>query len=134
MDRVFYDYPERLVIIQPQNWLVYTNNGITFYYITSNVSLSASRCDPSNSVSTIEFRLQTLEEVYDSTKLSADKSGRLKIACVNYTFDQLIRIFGSSADKTVYDFSDFFDATKVTNAPKVTVDEILDILIHNGLV
>lgn len=135
MDRAFYNYPERLIVIQPQNWIVYTNNGINFYYLSNNVSISSSRCDPGTSVSAIEFRLLTLDETYDvSGTGQTDKSGRLKIACINYSFDQLIRIFGSSADKSVYDFSDLFDQNKVSDAPKVTVDEVLDILIQNSIV
>lgn len=135
MDRAFYNYPERLIVVQPQNWIVYTNNGINFYYLSNNVSISSSRCDPGTSVSAIEFRLLTLDETYDLSGTGrADKSGRLKIACINYSFDQLIRIFGSSADKSVYDFSDLFDQTKVSDPPKVTVDEVLDILIQNSIV
>lgn len=123
-----YVYAERLVVVKPYNWFIYTPNGTRFYYITSNVNRTRSRCDPASQLNAIEYRLMTQQE---SVSGKADRSGRLKFSCLNYTYDNLVRIFGSSSYRSVYDISAYFDKEKNIKAPDLTVDEVLDLLLTN---
>lgn len=120
-------YNERLVVVRPNNWMIYTADGINFHYITNNVNHSLSRCTVSNSLNAISYRLRKLNEKQDFV------SDKLKFSCVNYTMDQLVRIFGSFAYRTDIDMTDYFDKNKRTNAPLFTVESILDFLIANAL-
>lgn len=120
-------YNERLVVVRPNNWLIYTVNGIAFNYITNNVNKSASKCTTPNSLNAVEYRLRALDETVQSID-------RLRFSCVNYTLDQLVRIFGSYAQRTDIDMTDYFDSEKRQDAPRFTVENVLQFLVHNALI
>lgn len=121
-------YNERLVVVRPNNWLIYTVNGVTFNYITNNVNQAVSKCTMPNALNAVEYRLRSLDEAADYT------ADRLKFSCVNYTTDQLIKIFGSYAQRTDIDMTDYFDKEKRSDAPMFTVENVLQFLVHNDLV
>ena len=121
-------YNERLVVVRPNNWLIYTVNGVTFKYITNNVNQAVSKCTMQNALNAVEYRLRSLDEAADYT------ADRLKFSCVNYTTDQLIKIFGSYAQRTDIDMTDYFDKEKRSDAPMFTVENVLQFLVHNDLV
>lgn len=124
-------YNERLVVVKPQNWMIYTNNGVNFYLLSNNVSNRTAKCDLDRQMVAVDFRLLTLAESDDAR----DESGQLKVACLNYTLDQLVRLFGSDATKRTYlDLSAYFDKKRNPIAPAVVVDEVIDYLLkHNFL-
>ena len=121
-------YNERLVVVRPNNWLIYTVNGVTFNYITNNVNQAVSKCTMPNALNAVEYRLRSLDEAADYT------ADRLKFSCVNYTTDQLIKILGSYAQRTDIDMTDYFDKEKRSDAPMFTVENVLQFLVHNDLV
>lgn len=123
-------YNERLVVVKPQNWMVYTNNGINFYLVSNNVSNRTAHCDLDQQLVALDFRLLTVDEAPDTK----DQTGRFKVACVNYTFDNLVRLFGVEANRTYLDLSAYFDKTKNPDAPPVVVDEVVNYLLRHGLV
>ena len=112
-------YNERLVVVRPNNWLIYTVN---------NVNQAVSKCTMPNALNAVEYRLRSLDEAADYT------ADRLKFSCVNYTTDQLIKIFGSYAQRTDIDMTDYFDKEKRSDAPMFTVENVLQFLVHNDLV
>lgn len=120
-------YSERLIIVRPYNWIVYTSNGITFHYLTRNVSASRSRCVTPNALNAVAYRLRTRGESNDSS------SDRIRFSCVEYTFDQLVRIF-SRSNRTDLDLTDYFDKEKNTNAQSLTITSILQFLVYNAYV
>ena len=115
-------------VIRPNNSLIYTVNGVTFNYITNNVNQAVSKCTMPNALNAVEYRLRSLDEAADYT------ADRLKFSCVNYTTDQLIKIFGSYAQRTDIDMTDYFDKEKRSDAPMFTVENVLQFLVHNDLV
>lgn len=123
-------YNERLIVVKPHNWMIYTNNGLNFYLITNNVSNRTAQCDLDLQMIAVDFRLQTIEEPDEKR----DRTGRLKIACINYTLDNLIRLFGIDAHRTYLDLSGYFDARLNPSAPPVIVDEIINYLLLHDLV
>jgi hypothetical protein len=120
-------YNERLAIVKPQNWLIYTNNGLNFYFISNNVSNRTAQCDLDTQSIAVDFRLLTVDESPDQK----DQSGRFKVACINYTLDNLIRLFGVSANRSYLDLSAYFDKAKNPNAPLVVVDEVINYLLKH---
>jgi hypothetical protein len=123
-------YNERLIVVKPQNWMIYTNNGINFYLITNNVSNRTAQCDLDRQMIAIDFRLQTMDEPDDKR----DETGRLKVACLNYTLDNLIRLFGVDANRTYVDLSAHFDKKQNSRAPTLVADEVVNYLLQHGLV
>lgn len=123
-------YNERLIVVKPQNWMVYTNNGINFYLLTNNVSNRTAQCDLDQQMVALDFRLLTVDEAVDTK----DQSGRFKVACVNYTFDNMVRLFGVEANRTYLDLSAYFDKSKNPDAPPIVVDEVVNYLLRHGLV
>lgn len=121
-------YNERLIVVRPNNWLIYTVNGITFNYITNNVNQAVSKCTTPNALNAVEYRLRTLDETADYT------IDRLRFSCVNYSVDQLVKIFGSYAQRTDIDMTDYFDKEKRSDAPMFTVENVLQFLVLNALV
>lgn len=119
-------YNERLIVVRPHNWIVYTNNGLNFYLLTNNVSNRTAKCDLDTQMVAIDFRLKTITESDEST----DDSGRLKVACLNYTMDTLVRLFGNEYTRRSYfDMSKYFDKRYNPSAPKIVVDEVIDYLL-----
>lgn len=121
-------YNERLVVVRPNNWLIYTVNGITFNYITNNVNKAVSKCTTPNALNAVEYRLRAVDESDDYT------IDRLRFSCVNYSVDQLVKIFGSYAQRTDIDMTDYFDKDKRSDAPMFTVENVLQFLVLNALV
>lgn len=121
-------YNERLIVVRPNNWLIYTVNGITFNYITNNVNKAVSKCTTPNALNAVEYRLRTVDEAADYT------IDRLRFSCVNYSVDQLVKIFGSYAQRTDIDMTDYFDKEKRSDAPMFTVENVLQFLVLNALV
>lgn len=121
-------YNERLIVVHPNNWLIYTVNGITFNYITNNVNNAVSKCTTPNALNAVEYRLRTVDESADYT------IDRLRFSCVNYSVDQLVKIFGSYAQRTDIDMTDYFDKEKRSDAPMFTVENVLQFLVLNALV
>lgn len=122
-------YHERLVIVRPNNWNIYTNNGITFHYVTSNVSDNRLNCSSAGSLTAIEYRLKQLKE-----QLYKDKPTRnLRFSCINYTQDQLTRVFAQSSNRTDIDLTDYFDKKKNSKAPDFTVPAVIQFLVTNLL-
>lgn len=126
-------YTERLIVIRPNNWLVYTANGITFHYITNNVNESRIKCTVPGALNAIVYRLQTIAEA-SSDNVDDKTSRRLRFSCVNYTMDQLTRVFGRESNRTDIDLTDYFDSSKTSDAPELTVANVLDLLIVNAYV
>lgn len=126
-DGIDLSYNERLVVVKPQNWMIYSNNGVNFYYVSNNVSNRTARCDLDRQSIAVDFRLLTVDESIDAK----DQTGRFKIACINYTLDNLIRLFGANANKTYLDLSAYFDKAKNPNAPPVVVDEVINYLLKH---
>lgn len=123
-------YNERLIVVKPQNWFVYTNNGTNFYLITNNVSNRTAQCDLDRQLIAVEFRLLTVDEPADAKNTSS----QLQVACINYTLDNLIRLFGVNANKSYLDLSRYFDRKVNPRAPLLVVDEIVNYLLANSLV
>lgn len=124
-------YQERLVIVRPNNWTIYTNNGITFHYVTSNVSDNRLNCSSSGSLTAIEYRLKQLkEQLYES---SDQPTRSLRFSCINYTQDQLTRVFNQSSNRTDIDLTDYFDKKKSSKAPDFTVPAVIQFLVTNLL-
>lgn len=134
-------YNERLVVVRPNNWLIYTNNGLTFHYVTSNVSGSRVNCSTSGSLTAVEYRLKKLDELttsanvddnddYDSTT-DDGPSRSLRFSCINYTFDQLTRVFTQSSNRTDIDMTDYFDKKNRPKVPDFTVANVLQFLVTN---
>lgn len=121
------DYPERLVVVKPHNWIVYTNNGVNFYLISSNVSNREANCNLDKQLLAIDYRLRTVNEEDEAIR---DKTGRLKLACLNYTLNDVVRLFASAAERTYIDLHSYFAAEK----KPVTIDEILDYLLRENLI
>lgn len=130
------NYDERLIVVKPHNWFVYTNNGLNFYFISNNLSNRTARCDLDRQLIAVDFRLLTLSEsAMEPTTTSMDKSGRLKVACINSTYDTLIRRFGvGNANKTYIDLSNYFDKNKNSDAPMLIVDNVINYLLQHNLV
>lgn len=114
------DYAERLVVVKPQNWTVYTNDGIHFYLLTANLSNRNTNCDLDTQSTAIELRL--------ATKSDDKEDERLRFACLNYTQNNLTRVFGSLSDRTYIDLSNHFDGRTLT------VQTVLDYLLQHRLV
>lgn len=123
-------YNERLIVVKPQNWFVYTNNGVNFYLITNNVSNRTAQCDLDRQLIAVDFRLQTVDEP-ESAK---NTSSQLQVACINYTLDNLIRLFGVNANKSYLDLSRYFDRKINPRAPLLVVDEVINYLLAHSLV
>lgn len=123
------DYSERLVVVSPQNWMIYTHNGINFHFISNNIDTARGRCDTTRSLHAIEYHLLPLYQQFHG-----NLSEKLRLSCVHYTYDQLIRIFARSANKTTYNLADYFDKKKNDQAPDLTIEEILDVLIVNSII
>lgn len=123
-------YNERLIVVKPQNWFIYTNNGLNFYLISNNVSNRTAQCDLDRQMIAVEFRLLALAE----RDTRQDETGRFRVACINYTVDNLVRLFGVAANRTYLDLSVHFDRKLNVNAPTLLVDEIVNYLLAHGLV
>lgn len=122
-------YNERLIVIRPNNWLVYTFNGITFHYIVNNVNRNRTRCKTANGLNAIEYRLRTRGE-NNKKSFAYD----LRFTCVHYTLDQLVRLFNTTANRTDVDVTDYFDRKKFPLAPKYSVYSVLELLVVNRMV
>lgn len=122
-------YNERLIVIRPNNWLVYTFNGITFHYIVNNVNRNRTKCKSANGLNAIEYRLRTRNE---NSKRSFAYD--LRFTCIHYTLDQLVRLFNTTANRTDIDVTDYFDRNKFPNAPKYNVYSVLQLLVRNRMV
>lgn len=123
-------YNERLIVVKPQNWFIYTNNGLNFYLISNNVSNRTAQCILDRQLIAVEYRLLKLVE----PDTVADTTGRLRVACINYSMDNLIRLFGVQANRTYLDLSRYFDRQYNPNAPPIVVDEILNYLLRHRFV
>lgn len=121
-------YNERLVVVRPDNWLIYTYDGVNFQYVTNNINSKLSKCVLPNTLNAVNYRLKKINEKDDYV------SEKLKFSCINYTMDQLVRIFGSYSYKTDIDLTDYFDKDKRPNAPLFTVESVLSFLVANSLV
>lgn len=122
------DYNERLVVVRPNNWLIYTFNGITFHYIVNNVNRSRTKCTSVNGLTAVEYRLQTRTESRRDSY-----ANNVRLSCVHYTFDQLIRLFNTTANRTDIDVTNYFDRNKYPRAPKFSVFSVLQLLVRNRL-
>lgn len=125
-------YVERLIVVKPHNWIVYTDDGLRFYLVSNNVSDRTARCDLDRQLIAVEFPLQSRDLSADDNDL--DRSGRLRVACINYTLDQLVRLFGVRANRTYVDLSTYFDRRRNPVAPALTVDAVLDYLLQQKLI
>jgi hypothetical protein len=126
-DGVDLSYNERLAVVKPQNWMIYSNNGVNFYYVSNNVSNRTAQCDLDKQSIAVDFRLLTVDESVDTK----DQSGRFKVACINYTLDNLVRLFGANSNRSYLDLSDYFDRSKNPNAPPIVVDEVINYLLKH---
>lgn len=127
---VVYDtntYNERLLVVKPNNWIVYTGDGITFHYIVTDLNRSRSLCANAEHLNAVRYTLRAIgdEQTYSS---------RIRHSCVEYTLDDLIRIFVATGNRTDLDLTDYFDSRKTEKAPLFTVENVLEFLVVNGYV
>lgn len=86
------EYGHRLAIVDPLNWLIYSHDGLHFYYISNQ----SNRCDPRTQLGAFELTLTS----YDGDNFDSSNGTRLRQKCLNVTFANLLRIFNESEQFT----------------------------------
>lgn len=127
---VIYDtntYNERLLVVKPNNWMIYTGDGITFHYLVNDLSRSQSLCANVEHLNAVRYTLRAIGD-------EREYSRRIVYSCVEYTFDDLIRIFATTGNRTDLDLTKYFDRRETDDAVLFTVENVLDLLIVNGYV
>lgn len=114
-------YTDRLIIVRPLQWYIYSPDGLTFYYFTNQV---AADC-PAERISSVQYRLMSdAEHAEHSTQV------RLRVRCLNYTMNTLIRVFAaSSVKRTDIDLSQNQQLVK-----NITIESLLDTLLDLGVI
>lgn len=119
-------YDERLLVVKPNNWFIYTNDGINFHYLVNDVDKSRSVCANTDHLNAVRYSLRPIGD--------AKRYTSIKYSCVEYTMDSLIRVFAVTGDRTDLDLTDYFDARENVDAPLFTVENVLEFLVVNSYV
>lgn len=136
VDESVYDtnvYDERLLVVKPNNWFIYTSDGITFHYVVNDIDRSSSSSSSSRSVCA---NVEHLDAVKYSLRPIGDKKlyTSIKYSCIEYTMDELIRVFAITGNRTDLDLTKYFDSRENPDAPLFTVENVLEFLVVNGYV
>lgn len=95
-------YPETLIIIKPLNWIIYTNNGINFFHLTSNFN-GPDGCDVDTQTPAI-----VLTTSIKRTVTSSDYDA-LRRECLKINQFDLLKMFESCDQRVAVNMSDYFD-------------------------
>lgn len=126
-------YDERLLVIKPNNWIIYTPDGITFHYVVNDTNRSSAASALSRRVCS---NVEHLDAVKYTLQPIGDKSryASIKYSCIQYTMDELIRVFAITGNRTDLDLTKYFDSRENSDAPRFTVENVLEFVIVNGYV
>lgn len=131
-DKHFYN--PRLISMKPKNYLIYTHNGIDFFYIISNINNNNSQCVENRSLNSIKFTLKKDDGLNETDGERVSAPQKLKFHCINYNMSELIKIFGENSRHTTIDITAIFDKKKDSSALDYTVYNVLNVLIRNNII
>lgn len=115
------DYPERLLIVRPMGWYLYTTDGMAFYYFTNQIGIDC----PDERISAVVYRLSMTVEASDGAALD-----RLRTKCLNYKLNTVVRLFAArNIRRTDVDLSGCKQLLK-----KITIESVLDTLLDLNVI
>lgn len=115
------DAGDRLLIVRPLGWYIYTPDGMAFYYFTNQIAVEC----PEDRISAVVYRLATEAEDRDGSSLD-----RLRTKCLNYKLDTLVRLFAARfVRRTDVDLSRVAPFLK-----KITIESTLNALLAMNVI